>query len=57
MQPVLSEIDHDRCLEALLATTPGAGIIYCATRKNCEELVPAVAAASGRDSVLRIGPS
>ncbi len=52
VQPVLSEIDHDRCLEAILATTPGAGIIYCATRKRCEELAPVAAAVSGRRAGL-----
>src|SRR5262245_13710418 len=52
VQPVLSEIDHERSLTAFLQTTPGAGIIYCATRKRCEELAPIAAETSGRRADL-----
>ena len=39
----------DRTLIDFLRETPGAGIIYCATRKRCEELVAdRCAAAAGR---------
>ncbi|HZN35889.1 MAG TPA: ATP-dependent DNA helicase RecQ, partial [Pirellulaceae bacterium] len=52
VQPVLSEIDHERSLTGFLQTTPGAGIIYCATRKRCEELAPIASAVSGRRADL-----
>jgi ATP-dependent DNA helicase RecQ len=34
-----SDLDKDQTLLDFLAETPGAGIIYAATRKRCEELV------------------
>jgi ATP-dependent DNA helicase RecQ len=34
-----SDVDKEQTLLDFLAETPGAGIIYCATRKRCEELV------------------
>jgi ATP-dependent DNA helicase RecQ len=43
-----SDLDRDRKLVEFLRETPGAGIIYSATRKGCEQLVPQVAAAAGR---------
>jgi ATP-dependent DNA helicase RecQ len=34
-----SDFDKDQTLIDFLAETPGAGIVYCSTRKRCEELV------------------
>src|SRR5262245_11229573 len=48
VQQVLSEPDRDRILVNFLRETPGAGIIYSATRKGCEQLVPQLAATAGR---------
>jgi len=39
VQHALSEPDKLRTLLDFLGETPGAGIVYCATRKRCEELV------------------
>ena len=39
VEHALSEPDKLRTLLDILAATPGAGIVYCATRKKCEELV------------------
>ena len=41
----LSEPDKLRTLLEFLEQTPGAGIIYCATRKKCEELVESLQSA------------
>jgi ATP-dependent DNA helicase RecQ len=48
VQQVFSEPDRDRILINFLRETPGAGIIYSATRKGCEQLVPVLAATAGR---------
>ncbi|HMC11643.1 MAG TPA: ATP-dependent DNA helicase RecQ [Pirellulaceae bacterium] len=48
VQQALSEPDRDRMLVNFLRETPGAGIIYSATRKGCEQLVPVLAATAGR---------
>jgi ATP-dependent DNA helicase RecQ len=48
VQPVYSEPDRDRILFNFVRETPGAGIIYSATRKGCEQLVPQLAAVAGR---------
>ncbi len=48
VQQAMSEPDRDRILFNFLRETPGAGIIYSATRKGCEQLVPQLAAVAGR---------
>src|SRR5262249_44822293 len=48
VEQVQSNAERDRMLLDFLRETPGAGIIYSATRKNCEALAPVLAAASGR---------
>ncbi len=48
VQQIFSEPDRERTLIEFLQATPGAGIIYSATRKGCEELVPVLSAKAGR---------
>jgi ATP-dependent DNA helicase RecQ len=48
VQQAMSEPDRDRILFNFLRETPGAGIIYSATRKGCEQLVPQLTAVAGR---------
>jgi ATP-dependent DNA helicase RecQ len=48
VQQAMSEPDRDRILFNFVRETPGAGIIYSATRKGCEQLVPQLAAVAGR---------
>jgi ATP-dependent DNA helicase RecQ len=45
VEQALSEPDKQRTLLDFLAQTPGAGIVYCATRKRCEELVEVLSGA------------
>src|SRR5437867_588042 len=48
VQQAMSEPERDQLLINFLRETPGAGIIYSATRKGCEQLVPALSATAGR---------
>jgi ATP-dependent DNA helicase RecQ len=48
VEQIFSEPDRDRTLISFIRETPGAGIVYSATRKACEELAPVLAATSGR---------
>jgi ATP-dependent DNA helicase RecQ len=48
VEQIFSEPDRDRTLINFIRETPGAGIVYSATRKACEELAPVLAATSGR---------
>lgn len=48
VQQIFSEPDRERTLIEFLQQTPGAGIIYSATRKGCEELVPVLTKHAGR---------
>jgi ATP-dependent DNA helicase RecQ len=48
VQQAFSDPDRDRMLMEFLRETPGAGIVYSATRKGCEALAPVLAATSGR---------
>src|SRR3954451_14541275 len=48
VEQIFSEPDSDRTLINFIRATPGAGIVYSATRKACEELAPVLAAACGR---------
>ena len=45
VQESMSEPDKLRTLLDFLNDTPGAGIVYCATRKRCEELVESLSVA------------
>jgi ATP-dependent DNA helicase RecQ len=45
VEHALSEPDKLRTLLDFLTATPGAGIVYCATRKKCEELVESLQSA------------
>jgi ATP-dependent DNA helicase RecQ len=48
VQQIFSEPDRERTLIDFVRATPGAGIVYSATRKGCEELVPVLSAKAGR---------
>ncbi|HEY2412281.1 MAG TPA: ATP-dependent DNA helicase RecQ [Pirellulaceae bacterium] len=48
VEQIFSEPDRDRTLINFIRDTPGAGIVYSATRKACEELAPVLSATSGR---------
>ncbi len=48
VEQIFSEPDRDRTLINFVRESPGAGIVYSATRKACEELAPVLAATSGR---------
>jgi ATP-dependent DNA helicase RecQ len=47
-QQATSEQHRDQMLIDFLRATPGAGIVYSATRKGCEQLVPLLSATAGR---------
>jgi ATP-dependent DNA helicase RecQ len=48
VEQVANEQERDQLLINFLRETPGAGIIYSATRKGCEQLVPVLSATAGR---------
>src|SRR4051794_8884553 len=48
VEQIFSEPDRDRTLINFIRETPGAGIVYSATRKACEELAPVLTATCGR---------
>jgi ATP-dependent DNA helicase RecQ len=48
VQQPSSDPDRDRMLMDFLRETPGAGIVYSATRKGCEALAPLLSKTSGR---------
>src|SRR5262245_6454089 len=48
VQQATGEQHRDQMLIDFLRATPGAGIIYSATRKGCEQLVPLLSATAGR---------
>jgi ATP-dependent DNA helicase RecQ len=48
VQQTFSDPDRDRILQEFLRETPGAGIIYSATRKGCDELVTLLGQTAGR---------
>jgi ATP-dependent DNA helicase RecQ len=48
VEQAFSDPDRDRILLEFLRETPGAGLVYSATRKGCEELAPVLAKTSGR---------
>lgn len=48
VEQAFSDPDRDRVLADFLRETPGAGIIYSATRKGCEALAPVLTKTSGR---------
>jgi ATP-dependent DNA helicase RecQ len=48
VQQATGEQHRDQMLIEFLRATPGAGIIYSATRKGCEQLVPVLSATAGR---------
>lgn len=48
VQQIVNEQERDRSLISFLRETPGAGIVYSATRKGCEQLVPTLTATAGR---------
>lgn len=48
VQQAFSDPDRDRMLMDFLRDTPGAGIVYSATRKGCEALAPLLSKSSGR---------
>src|SRR5205085_2283936 len=52
VEQATSEQNRDQLLLNFLRETPGAGIVYSATRKGCEQLVPVLSATSGRRVAL-----
>src|SRR3954451_19926895 len=48
VEQATGEQHRDQLLINFLRETPGAGIIYSATRKGCEQLVPILSATAGR---------
>jgi len=48
VQQASSEPERDLMLNEFLRETPGAGIVYSATRKGCEALAPLLSKSSGR---------